>query len=105
MPRATRTPREFGRSPSCKGDSSVALIGWRLGGGGRYCPHTYRIAKTPCKAWDRRLPKTEELLGELNVNGVALQHEVVRVEPLASRTLTFKRELLQSESPALLHPL
>jgi len=61
----------------------------------KYCPHTYRITKTPCSAWDRRLPKTEELTNQLDVNGVELQADAtVRIEPLASMTLSFKRELL-----------
>ena len=69
--------------------------GPKLFGLDRYCPHTYRITKTPCSAWDRRLPKTEELTNQLDVNGVELQADAtVRVEPLASMTLSFKRELL-----------
>lgn len=64
----------------------------------RFCPHIYRMQKVPCKPWDRRVPRVDELETELAVHGVSLstkKDEAIRIESLATSHLAFKRELLQ----------
>jgi len=61
----------------------------------KFCPKAYRQAKTPCKPWDRRLPHTEELEMEFKVAGVSLRNDAVRIDPLSTTHLTFKRDILQ----------
>ena len=54
----------------------------------------------PCKRWERRLPKLDELDTELKLTGISLHASKddgvgIRVDPAASSHLNFKRDLLQ----------
>ncbi|KAK3246298.1 glycosyltransferase 29 protein [Cymbomonas tetramitiformis] len=63
----------------------------------KYCPHSFRANRVPCKPWERRLPHLEELSTELKIKGISVQKEdALRMDHTGATHLTFKRELLSA---------